>query len=105
MQDMTATGVQLKDLSKTYNTPTGPIEAVRGIDLTLAHGETVAVLGPNGAGKSTTLEMLLGLTPPDAGSVSIFGRPPGTRSTPARSGRCCSPPGWFATSRCASSSR
>jgi ABC-2 type transport system ATP-binding protein len=36
----------------------------------------VALLGPNGAGKSTTIDMLLGLLPPDAGSVSLFGKPP-----------------------------
>jgi ABC-2 type transport system ATP-binding protein len=49
---------------------------VRGIDLDIARGETVALLGPNGAGKSTTLDMLLGLTRPDAGRVTLFGRPP-----------------------------
>jgi ABC-2 type transport system ATP-binding protein len=46
---------------------------VRGVDLHIAPGEVVALLGPNGAGKSTTLDMLLGLTVPDAGTVSIFG--------------------------------
>jgi ABC-2 type transport system ATP-binding protein len=52
------------------------VHAVRGIDLDIAPGETLALLGPNGAGKSTTIEMLLGLTRPDAGSVSVFGLPP-----------------------------
>ncbi len=41
-----------------------------------ARGQTVALLGPNGAGKSTTIDMLLGLTPPDAGSVTLFDREP-----------------------------
>jgi ABC-2 type transport system ATP-binding protein len=49
---------------------------VRGIDVSIAAGQTVALLGPNGAGKSTTIDMLLGLAEPDAGSVSIFGRSP-----------------------------
>jgi len=49
---------------------------VRGIDVRITAGETVALLGPNGAGKSTTIDMLLGLLPPDAGTVSVFGRPP-----------------------------
>jgi ABC-2 type transport system ATP-binding protein len=49
---------------------------VRGVDVAIAAGETVALLGPNGAGKSTTIDMLLGLLAPDAGSVSVFGRPP-----------------------------
>ena len=52
------------------------MRAVRGIDLDIAPGETVALLGPNGAGKSTTIEMLLGLTRPDAGTVSVFGLAP-----------------------------
>src|SRR4029079_4061635 len=39
-------------------------------------GETVELLGPNGAGKSTTIDMLLGLLPPDGGAVSVFGRTP-----------------------------
>ncbi|MEO9180851.1 MAG: ABC transporter ATP-binding protein [Acidimicrobiales bacterium] len=49
---------------------------MRGIDLTLERGSTVALLGPNGAGKTTTIDMLVGLTKPDAGSVSLFGRSP-----------------------------
>ena len=52
------------------------MRAVAGVDLEIAPGETVALLGPNGAGKSTTIEMLLGLTRPDAGTVSVFGLPP-----------------------------
>jgi ABC-2 type transport system ATP-binding protein len=40
-------------------------------------GETVALLGPNGAGKSTTVDILLGLQSPDAGTVALFGGPPG----------------------------
>ena len=43
---------------------------MRGVDLSIAPGETVALLGPNGAGKSTTIDMLLGLLPPDAGTVA-----------------------------------
>jgi ABC-2 type transport system ATP-binding protein len=68
--------IVLQGLRKSYRTPGGVIEAVRGIDLTVTRGETVALLGPNGAGKSTTIDMLLGLLRPDSGSVSIFGAPP-----------------------------
>jgi ABC-2 type transport system ATP-binding protein len=70
-----AAGVVLSDLTKSFRSPEGVVHAVRGIDISIAPGETVALLGPNGAGKSTTIDMLLGLLQPDAGSVSLFGRP------------------------------
>ncbi len=54
----------------------GQVRAVDGVDIDIAAGEVVALLGPNGAGKSTTIDMLLGLTKPDAGQVRIFGMPP-----------------------------
>jgi ABC-2 type transport system ATP-binding protein len=69
-------GVVLEGLVKTWRGPSGPIRAVDGIDVGIARGETVALLGPNGAGKSTTIDLLLGLARPDAGAVSVFGRPP-----------------------------
>jgi putative ABC transport system ATP-binding protein len=47
--------------------------ALRGIDLTVRAGETVALLGPSGAGKSTLLWLLAGLLTPSAGSVEVFG--------------------------------
>jgi len=70
--DMASAGVDARGLTKSY----GPLPAVRGIDLSIAPGETVALLGPNGAGKSTTIDMILGLSRPDAGTVSVFGQPP-----------------------------
>jgi len=68
--------IRLSGLVKSFHGPDGPIHAVRGIDVQIAAGETLALLGPNGAGKSTTIDMLLGLLEPDAGTVSVFGRPP-----------------------------
>ena len=47
--------------------------AVAGVDLDVAAGEVFGLLGPNGAGKTTTLEMIEGLTPPDAGEIAISG--------------------------------
>jgi ABC-2 type transport system ATP-binding protein len=64
--------VTLTGLRKHY----GDVKAVDGIDLVIAPGEVVALLGPNGAGKSTTVDMLLGLTIPDAGAVTVFGSSP-----------------------------
>src|SRR3954453_3870551 len=54
----------------------GDVPAVRGIDLTIGHGEIVAFLGPNGAGKTTTIDMILGLARPSTGSVSVLGLEP-----------------------------
>jgi ABC-2 type transport system ATP-binding protein len=69
---MAATGIEIDGLTKSF----GEIRAVRGIELAIGSGETVALLGPNGAGKSTTVDMLLGLLEPDAGSVTVFGSQP-----------------------------
>lgn len=71
-----APGIVLAGLAKAFRTPQGPVHAVRGVEIAIEPGETVALLGPNGAGKSTTIEMLLGLTVPDSGTVSVFGRTP-----------------------------
>ena len=88
-----AGGIVLSRLSKSY----GQVRAVRSIDLTITAGETVALLGPNGAGKTTTIDMMLGLTRPDAGTVSVFGRR-------GRAGwaACCRPDRCWSTSRSAS---
>jgi ABC-2 type transport system ATP-binding protein len=72
----TSGGINLHGLTKSYRGPQGPIRAVRDIDVSIAAGETAALLGPNGAGKSTTIDMLLGLSNPDGGTVSVFGRSP-----------------------------
>jgi ABC-2 type transport system ATP-binding protein len=54
----------------------GPVTAVDGISLQIRPGEVVALLGPNGAGKTTTVDMLLGLSHPTQGSVTVYGRAP-----------------------------
>jgi ABC-2 type transport system ATP-binding protein len=70
------TGVELQGVAKTFRTPDGPVHAVRGVDIVIPAGETVAILGPNGAGKSTTIDLLLGLSRPESGSVTVLGRTP-----------------------------
>jgi ABC-2 type transport system ATP-binding protein len=61
--------VRCRGLVKRY----ADVVAVNGLDLAVRRGECFGLLGPNGAGKTTTIEILEGLTPPDAGEVEILG--------------------------------
>jgi ABC-2 type transport system ATP-binding protein len=61
--------LKVESLSKSF----GSRQAVRGVSLGVAKGETLAFLGPNGAGKSTTLRMIAGFLEPDAGDAIING--------------------------------
>jgi ABC-2 type transport system ATP-binding protein len=65
--------INARGLARTFSTRTGPVEAVRGIDLDVAAGEVVGFLGPNGAGKTTTLRMLTTLLRPTAGTATVAG--------------------------------
>lgn len=64
--------VEAQGLGKRYN----GFQAVHNLDLTIDEGEIFGLLGPNGSGKTTTILMLLGLTEPTSGSVSICGYDP-----------------------------
>src|SRR5947209_11209159 len=64
--------IVVRGLVKRYD----DVEAVRGVDLTLEHGEIFAFLGPNGAGKTTTVEILEGFRSRTAGEVSVLGCDP-----------------------------
>jgi ABC-2 type transport system ATP-binding protein len=57
-------------------TPTGLVEAVRGIDLAVSTGEVFALLGPNGAGKTTTVEIMEGYRDRTSGEISVLGHDP-----------------------------
>ena len=67
---MSAPAISCRGLKKHY----GDVKAVDGLDLEVAPGECFGLLGPNGAGKTTTIEILEGLTVPDAGEVTVLGR-------------------------------
>ncbi len=72
--------IEVTGLRKSY----GPVEAVRGVDLTVQVGEVFALLGPNGAGKTTTIEILEGFRARDAGQVQVLGFDPAERATARR---------------------
>lgn len=63
--------LEVRDLCKSYQ----DVAVLRGISLSLARGECYGLLGPNGAGKTTTLRLCLGLTDPDAGSITLLDYP------------------------------
>src|SRR5512139_2663428 len=71
-----STVVETKDLSKRYREKL----AVNALNLTIEEGEVFGFLGPNGAGKTTTILMLLGLTEPTSGQVSVCGFNPASQS-------------------------
>jgi putative ABC transport system ATP-binding protein len=68
------TEIDIKGLKKTFRVGEVDVHALRGLDLKVEKGEFVAIVGPSGCGKSTLFNILGGLTPPSAGSVTIDGR-------------------------------
>ncbi|MFJ3087149.1 ABC transporter ATP-binding protein [Streptomyces sp. NPDC086838] len=68
------TVISTSGLARTFMSKSGPVEAVRSLDMTVAPGEIVGLLGPNGAGKTTTLRMLTTLLSPTGGAATVAGR-------------------------------
>lgn len=66
--------VELTQLGKTYDTPTGPAVIVQDINICLREGEFVCLIGQSGCGKSTVLSMVMGLQAPTRGGVILDGR-------------------------------
>jgi len=79
---MDSTPARFTRVTKNY----GTVEALRGLDLTIAPGELVALLGANGAGKTTAVRTLLGLAKPTSGEVRVFGGDPRDAATRTRVG-------------------
>lgn len=65
--------VEIEDLSYSYQTPEGEVEALRDVSLTINEGEFVSLVGPSGCGKSTLLALIAGLEKPTGGAVYFCG--------------------------------
>jgi len=72
----------VRDVSKSF----GTIDALTGIELSIAAGETVTLLGPSGCGKTTLLRIIAGLEPASGGTISVDGAPPEHARTHKRIG-------------------
>ena len=65
--------IQLKSVSHTFSTATGPLPVLDGLELSIAEGQFTAVVGPSGCGKSTLTRLIAGLMKPDSGEVWLQG--------------------------------
>ena len=73
----------IKQLCKDYPTRSGPLTVLRGIDVEMARGDSLAVMGPSGSGKSTLLHILGTLERPSSGTVQLDGQDPFALDEPA----------------------
>lgn len=65
--------IDVAHVSKSYESPAGPVAVLRELDLRVAAGETAAIVGPSGSGKTTLLNLLGALDQPSSGSIAIDG--------------------------------
>jgi putative ABC transport system ATP-binding protein len=66
--------VVVQAVYRTFDSQTTPVRALRGCDLSVGHGELVAMMGPSGCGKSTLLSLIAGLDRPDDGTITVAGQ-------------------------------
>ncbi|KTB86218.1 ABC transporter ATP-binding protein [Pseudomonas syringae pv. syringae PD2766] len=66
--------LQVRNVFKSYTTAQGPLAVLRGVDLQLAQGESLALMGESGSGKSTLLHLAAGLDQVDDGTVEVAGQ-------------------------------
>ncbi|MBL9083238.1 MAG: ATP-binding cassette domain-containing protein, partial [Planctomycetales bacterium] len=67
--------LQIQNISKSFGVGRGRVDVLRDVSLSIREGEFVAVVGFSGSGKTTLLSMMAGLVMPDAGTLTLAGRP------------------------------
>ncbi|MBX3481270.1 MAG: ABC transporter ATP-binding protein [Caulobacter sp.] len=82
--DPAASPLVLRAVTLTLPSAAGPVDILRGVDLTVEKGERVAVVGPSGSGKSSLIAVAAGLEKPTGGAVSLFGKDIGPLSEDGR---------------------
>lgn len=70
---MASPEIKLEAVRLTLTSAAGPVDILRGIDLTVEPGETIGLIGPSGSGKSTLLSVMAGLEKPTSGTVTVAG--------------------------------
>jgi putative ABC transport system ATP-binding protein len=73
MMNQSLPALVLRGVRKTFEAENAPVRALRGVNLTVAENEFVALMGPSGCGKSTLLNLVAGLDTPDEGDISVAG--------------------------------
>ena len=76
--------IQIQNLRKVYRVGRVDVEALRGVDLSVARGEFLSIIGPSGSGKSTLFHIVGGLTPPTSGTVLVDNQDLARMSDPER---------------------
>jgi NitT/TauT family transport system ATP-binding protein len=66
--------LSVRGLGKTYQSDSGPVEAIGSVSFDVGEGELVCIVGPSGCGKTTLLKCIAGLLPPSSGSVVLGGQ-------------------------------
>ena len=65
--------LNIKNLTKTYQSGPQTVEVIKGIDMEIEHGEIIIIMGPSGVGKSTLLHLIGGLDKPTSGDIIVDG--------------------------------